>query len=64
MEKNQMSENKKSTSKLILVLGVSGCIAGIFLLFSDSWFIGVFGSIASAGLAYKGFKELNTSKDQ
>jgi len=59
-----LNENKKSTSKLILTLGVSGCIAGIFLLFSESWFIGVFGSIASAGLALKGYKELKASKNK
>ena len=41
-----------------LIIGILGFIAGISLLFTESWFIGLFGSIASAGIAYKGYKDL------
>ena len=41
-----------------LIIGILGFIAGIALLFTESWFIGLFGGIASAGIAYKGYKDL------
>lgn len=40
-----------------LVIGILGIIAGIFLLFSEIWFVGVFGTIASAGIAYRGYQD-------
>ncbi len=56
------TKNKKSANRA-LILGVLGFIAGIALLFGDSWFIGLFGSIASAGVAYKGYQDLEALKD-
>ena len=52
-----MSEKKKTTFSLPLILGIVGMIAGIFLLFGESWFIGIFGFIASAGVAYRGYQD-------
>nr|WP_321235298.1 hypothetical protein [uncultured Psychroserpens sp.] len=57
-----MTKKKKSSANLGLVLGIVGVIAGIGLLFTESWFIGVFGAIASAGIAYKGYQDLKQSK--
>jgi Kef-type K+ transport system membrane component KefB len=56
--------NKKSNTKVNLpfVLGILGMLAGIGLMFGENKFIGVFGSIASAGLAYKGYQDLKESK--
>ena len=53
-----MSKKNKSSVNLALILGILGFIAGIALLFGESWFIGIFGSIASAGVAYKGYQDL------
>lgn len=58
-----MSESTKQSANLALIIGVLGVIAGVILLFTDSWFIGLFGSIASAGIAYKGYQDMQTSKD-
>jgi ABC-type transport system involved in cytochrome bd biosynthesis fused ATPase/permease subunit len=52
-----MSDQKKSPFPLAIVLGIAGMIAGIFLLFGESWFIGLFGFIASAGVAYRGYQD-------
>ncbi|WP_297764021.1 hypothetical protein [uncultured Muriicola sp.] len=52
-----MSKINRSNLNLGLILGILGCIAGIGLLFTDSWLIGIFGSIASAGIAYKGYQD-------
>lgn len=52
-----MSEQKKVSTSLGLVVGILGFIAGIALLFTETWFIGLFGAIASAAVAYKGFKD-------
>ncbi len=52
-----MTKTKNKTTNSSLVLGVIGFIAGIALMFGEAWFIGIFGSIASAGLAYKGYQE-------
>ena len=57
-----MENKKKATFNLGLVIGVLGMIAGIGLLFTESWFIGLFGGIASAGIAYKGYQDLKASK--
>ena len=45
-----------------LIIGILGSIAGISLLFTESWFIGIFGGIASAGIAYKGYSDLKKQK--
>lgn len=55
--KNEMSKINRSNLNLGLILGIAGCVAGIGLLFTDSWLIGIFGSIASAGIAYKGYQD-------
>lgn len=52
-----MSEKNKTTPNLGLIIGGIGFIAGIALLFTESWFIGIFGAIASAGIAYKGHQD-------
>ena len=52
-----MNKEKKRTTNLGLIIGVLGLLAGIGLMFSESWLIGVFGSIASAGIAYKGYQD-------
>ena len=52
-----MSKKQKNTANLVLTLGIVGFIAGISLLFGESWLIGIFGSIASAGLVYKGYQD-------
>lgn len=54
-----MSEESKGKLNLGLVIGTLGFLAGIFLLFTDSWLIGLFGSIASAGIAYQGYRDRN-----
>lgn len=55
-----MSSNKKS-GKLALIIGILGFISGIILLFDENWLIGIFGSIASAGISYKGYKDSKES---
>ncbi len=59
-----MSKKNKSAFNLALVVGILGTIAGIVLLFSDNWFIGLFGSIASAGVAYKGYQDSKAVKEE
>ncbi|MCE2612790.1 hypothetical protein LVD13_07385 [Flavobacteriaceae bacterium D16] len=58
-----MSKKRKFSPNLGLIIGVIGFVAGIGLLFTESWFIGVFGAIASAGLAYKGYQDSKESKN-
>ncbi len=53
-----MDKNKTNASKTILTFGIMGFIAGIFLLFSDMYLIGIFGGIASAGLVLKAYRDL------
>mgnify|MGYP001389198668 CR=1 FL=1 len=50
-------------TKTGLIIGILGFIAGVGLLFTESYLIGVFGSITSAGVAYKGYQDLRQSKD-
>jgi ABC-type transport system involved in cytochrome bd biosynthesis fused ATPase/permease subunit len=50
-----VSSNRKSPFTLGVVVGSLGVIAGIGLLFTESWLIGIFGGIASAGLLYKAY---------
>lgn len=58
-----MNKKHKKTTNLGLIIGILGFIAGIGLLFTESWLIGIFGSIASAGLAYKGYQDSRESKN-
>ncbi len=51
-----MSKENKRQINLGLIVGTFGFIAGIGLLFTASWLIGIFGSIASAGVVYKGYQ--------
>ena len=57
-----MTTRKRNAPNLGLVIGVLGVIAGIGLLFTDNLFIGIFGTIASAGVAYKGYQDSNEMK--
>ena len=58
-EQNQkMDKSKRDATKARLTFGIMGFIAGIFLLFSDSYLIGIFGGLASAGLAIKAYIDL------
>ena len=47
--------NTKKNFNLGLILGILGAIAGILLLFMGNYLIGIFGSIASAGLAWQSY---------
>ena len=58
-----MSKKNKNSVNLGLILGILGFIAGIGLLITENWFIGIFGSIASAGLAYKGYQDSKELKN-
>ena len=58
-----MSKKNKKTANLSLILGILGFLAGMGLMFSENWFIGIFGSIASDGLAYKGYQETKELKN-
>ncbi|NJB71861.1 Kef-type K+ transport system membrane component KefB [Saonia flava] len=57
-----MNKNKVNASKMGLIIGIIGFIAGIFFLFSKQYFIGISGSIASAGIAYKSYSDLKKSR--
>lgn len=58
-----MSKKNRPLPNLGLIIGVLGFVAGIGLLFTESWFIGIFGSIASAVIAYKGYQDSRESKN-
>jgi ABC-type transport system involved in cytochrome bd biosynthesis fused ATPase/permease subunit len=58
-----MSKKQRTQINLGLIIGTLGFIAGIGLLFTESWLIGIFGSIASAGIAYKGYQDSRESKN-
>lgn len=53
-----MNNRKNNAAKLGIGIGVLGLIAGILLSFSGNAFIGVAGSIASVGVAFKGITDL------
>lgn len=59
-----MKSEKKNAYKTGLTMGILGLLAGIGLLFTGNLLIGVFGSIASAALIFKGVKEMKESQDQ
>lgn len=52
-----MKNNKKPISTFMLTLGIIGVISGMFLIFGGNKLIGIPGSIASAGLALKGYSD-------
>ncbi len=54
---------KNNGAKTGLTLGIIGLIAGIFLIFSGNNLIGIFGSIASAGIAIKGYTDLKNKSE-
>ncbi len=58
-----MKKNKNNESKIALTLGILGIIAGVFLIFSGNNLIGIFGSIASAGIAIKGYNNLKNKSE-
>lgn len=47
---------KKNKVNLGLVIGILGFLAGIALLFTENWLIGIFGCIACAGITYNGYQ--------
>ncbi|MFP2994794.1 hypothetical protein ABN763_02740 [Spongiivirga sp. MCCC 1A20706] len=53
-----MDKKRKNSAKLGIAIGVLGLITGILLSFSGNAFIGVAGSIASVGVAFKGITDL------
>ena len=53
-----MSKKKKKSINLGLIIGLLGFIAGIVLMYEGEWIIGIFGSIASAFVAYLSYKNL------
>lgn len=57
-----MEKKKKNTFNLGLIIGVAGTLAGIYLIITGDTFIGIFGSIASAGIAYQSY--ITAKKEQ
>lgn len=53
-----MNKNKQNGSKLGLIIG----IAGVFLILSEEWFIGIAGTVASTGLAIKAYTDSKSSE--
>ncbi len=53
-----MDKHKNNSSKLGLTFGIIGLVAAIFLVFTENYLIGIFGGIASAGIAIKGYSDL------
>ena len=58
-----MSKKNKLSANLGLIIGVLGIIAGIWMMAEENWMIGIFGTIASAGIAYKGYMDWKASKE-
>jgi Kef-type K+ transport system membrane component KefB len=52
-----MNKKKNNWLSLPVILGTLGLIAGIALTLEGNWLIGIAGSIASAGLVYKGYQD-------
>lgn len=59
-----MKNDNKNPYSMGLILGILGLLAGIGLVFSKSYLIGIFGSIASSGLILKGYKDMKEAKNQ
>ncbi len=55
--------NKKNSANTSLIIGIIGFFSGIGLMLGGNWFIGVFGTIASAALTYKGYQDSKVSKN-
>jgi len=53
---------KRNVAKAAVTFGILGLVAGVFLLFSGETIMGIAGSIASAGIAVKGFSDLRKQK--
>lgn len=49
----------KSSFNLGLIVGILGTIAGVALLLTGQTFLGFFGTIASLGLAFQGYRDRN-----
>lgn len=58
-----MINKQKTSANLGLIIGSLGLLAGILLMIEAQWFIGIFGSIASGGIAYKGYQDSKAAKD-
>lgn len=59
-----MKNDNKNPYTMGLILGILGLLAGIGLLFSKNYLIGIFGSVASSGLILKGYKDIKEAKKQ
>ncbi len=59
-----MKNDNKNSYTMGLILGILGLLAGIGLLFSKNYLIGIFGSIASSGLILKGYKDMKETKKE
>ena len=55
---------KNNEAKTGLTLGIIGLIAGLFLVFYGNYLIGIFGSIASTGIAFKGYTDLKNKSEK
>ncbi len=53
-----MDKNRINIAKFAIGLGITGVIAGIFLIFSGENIMGFSSSVASAGIVYIGFGQL------
>lgn len=58
-----MAKKNKKRVNLGVVIGVLGFLAGIGLMFGDDWITGLFGAIASAGVAYISYKGQQAAKE-
>jgi len=57
-----MTKTTKTPFNLGLFIGILGLTAGVLLIFQDQILIGVFGAIASAGIAYQGYVNSKNKK--
>lgn len=53
-----MDKNKNNLAKFAIGLGITGIIAGLFLIFSGDTVIGVSSSVASISIVYIGLWQL------
>ena len=52
---------KNPLLNLGVIIGTLGLIAGIILIFSDNWTTGLFGAIASGGVAFMSYRDSKTA---
>lgn len=52
----------KNNGKLALIIGILGTVAGIILITQDNMMIGIFGTIASLGVTFKGYQDYKSTK--